>query len=197
MKATGHRCSARLAAWLLLVVGSAPNAFASPGARAGFGSRAQALAGADVGDSQGSSAVFENPGALVQTPDTELSLGTSYNSYDFTLDDGDVGLTSVPTLDFGVVIPGSVATIPLAFGLALSLPDFHYSNLHNADPTVAYFPLDDAGPRLFDLGMSLAVRPVAWLAIGGGVGFLAAARGGFRVEGTAVAANGSGSCCAT
>jgi long-chain fatty acid transport protein len=137
--------------------------------------------------------VFENPAALVQTPDTELSLGMSYTSYDFTLDDADAGLTSVPTLDFGAVIPGSVVTIPIAFGLALSLPDWRYSNLHNADPTIAYFPLDDSGPRLFDLGMALAVRPVSWLALGGGVGFLAAAQGGFRVSGTAVAADGGGS----
>lgn len=193
MKAKGCRSPLSGLAFALLVVSSAPNVLASPGARAGFGSRSQAFAGAEVGDAQGPSAVFENPGALVQTPDTELSLGTSYNSYDFRLDDEEVGLASVPTLDFGVVIPGSVATIPIAFGLALSLPDFRYSNLHNADPTVAYFPLDDSGPRLFDLGMALAVRPVAWLAIGGGVGFLAAARGGFRVEGTAVAANGIGS----
>jgi long-chain fatty acid transport protein len=195
MKATRSRRlrpAFRVALALLLLV-PAPDAAASPGARAGFGSRSQAFAGAEVGDAQGPPAVFENPGALVQTPDTELSLGTSFNSYDFALDDADVGLSSVPTLDFGVVVPGSVATIPVAFGLALSLPDFRYSNLHNADPTVAYFPLDDSAPRLFDLGMALAVRPVAWLAVGGGVGFLAAARGGFRVQGTAVAADGSGS----
>jgi long-chain fatty acid transport protein len=195
MKATRSLClrSALRATLVLLGVFSAQNVVASPGARAGFGSRSQAFAGAEVADAQGPPAVFENPGALVQTPDTELSLGTSYTSYDFALDDADVGLSSVPTLDFGAVIPGSVATIPIAFGLALSLPDFRYSNLHNADPTVAYLPLDDSGPRLFDLGMALAVRPVAWLAVGGGVGFLAAARGGFRVQGTAVAADGSGS----
>jgi long-subunit fatty acid transport protein len=172
---------------------AAPSAGASPGARAGFGSRSQAFAGAEVGDARGPAAVFENPAALVQTPDTELSLGMSYTSYDFTLDDEDAGLSSVPTLDFGVVIPGSVVTIPVAFGLSLSLPDWRYSNLHNADPTIAYFPLDDSGPRLFDLGMALAVRPASWLAVGGGVGFLAAAQGGFRVTGTAVAADGGGS----
>ncbi len=194
MRATPScRGSALRAALALGSLFAAANAGASPGASAGFGSRSQSFAGADVADARGSSAVFENPGTLVQAPDTLLSLGTSYTSYDFSVDGDDAGLTSVPTLDFGVVIPGSVATIPIAFGLALSLPDFRYSNLHNADPTVAYFPLDDSGPRLFDLGMALAVRPVAWLAVGGGVGFLAAARGGFRVEGTAVAANGSGS----
>jgi long-subunit fatty acid transport protein len=166
---------------------------ASPSARAGFGSRSQALAGAEVADARGASGVFENPAALVQTPDTELALGTSFTSYDFTVDGTTSDLPAVPTFDFGLVVPGSVLTIPIAFGLALSLPDGRFSKLHNADPTVPYYPLDDSGPRLFDLGMALALRPTSWLAVGGGVGFLAAAQGGFRVTGNAVAADGTGS----
>jgi len=178
------------AAFVLLVSESVR---ASPGARAGFGSRSEALAGAEVADARGAPAVFENPAALVQAPDTELSLGATFTSYDLSLDSEDAGLASVTTLDFGAVIPGSILTVPVAFGLALSLPDGRLSKLHNAEPTSAYFPLDDSGPRLVDLGMALAVRPTAWLAVGGGVGFLAAAQGGFRVTGTAVAADGSGS----
>jgi long-subunit fatty acid transport protein len=177
---------------VVVVASFAPHALASPGARSGFGSRAQALAGADVADARGATAVFVNPAALVQTLDTELSLGMSTTSYELTIDGRDAKLATVPTLDFGVVVPGSVITIPVAFGLDLSLPDGRFSKLHNADPALAYFPLDDSGPRLLDLGMALAVRPVAWLAVGGGVGFLAAAQGGFHGIGTAVAADGSG-----
>jgi long-chain fatty acid transport protein len=169
------------------------SAAASPGARSGFGSRSQAVAGAEVADARGAPAVFENPAALVQTPDTELSLGTTFTTYDLTLGGHDPGLASVTTLDFGVVVPGSIATIPVAFGLALSLPNGRLSKLHNADPTSPYYPLDDAGPKLVDLGMALSLRPTAWLAVGGGVGFLATAQGGFSVTGTAVAADGSGS----
>jgi long-chain fatty acid transport protein len=176
-----------------LVGFSSLSAGASPGARAGFGSRSQAVAGAEVADARSGAAVFENPAALVQTPDTELSLGTSTTSYDFALDGRDAGLPPVATFDFAAVVPGSVLTVPVAFGLALSVPDGRFSKLHNAEPTNAYYPLDDSGPRLLDLGMALALRPTAWLAIGGGVGFLAAAQGGFRVTGTAVAADGSGS----
>ncbi|HEX6275423.1 MAG TPA: outer membrane protein transport protein [Polyangiaceae bacterium] len=165
---------------------------ASPSASSGFGSRAQAFAGADVADPHGGGAVFENPAALVHAADTELSLGTSVSTYDFSIDGEDTGLPAVPAFDFGAVVPGSVLTVPVAFGLALSLPDGRFSKLHNADPTVAYYPLDDAGPRLLDLGLALAIRPLPWLAVGGGVGFLAAAQGGFRVEGNAVAADGSG-----
>lgn len=169
------------------------SAQASPSARVGFGSRSQALAGAEVADARGAPGVFENPAALVQSTDTELTLGTSFTSYDFTVDGASSDLPAVPTLDFGAVVPGSVLTIPVAFGLTLSLPDGRFSKLHNADPTQPYYPLDDSGPRLLDLGMALALRPTAWLAVGGGVGFLAAAQGGFRVTGTAVAADGTGS----
>jgi long-chain fatty acid transport protein len=165
---------------------------ASPSASSGFGSRAQAFAGADVADARGGAAVFENPAALAHAADTELSLGTSINTYDFSIDGEDAALPAVPTFDFGIVLPGSVLTVPVAFGLALSLPDARFSKLHNAEPTTAYYPLDDSGPRLLDLGMALAIRPLPWLSLGGGVGFLAAAQGGFRVEGTAVVADGSG-----
>lgn len=182
----------RVAFAVTLVLASS-RSFASPGTRAGFGPRSQAFAGAEIADAQGSSAVFENPAALVQAPDAELSLGTTFTSYDLAVDELDDGLSSVTTLDFGAVVPGSVLTIPVAFGLSLSLPNGRFSELHTADPTSPYYPLDDSGPRLFDLGMALAVRPLSWLAVGGGVGFLAAAEGGFRVTGTAVAADGSGS----
>jgi long-subunit fatty acid transport protein len=182
----------RVAVALALSCASA-RVVASPGQRAGFGSRSQAFAGAEIGDAAGPFGVFENPATLVQAPDTELTLGTTLTSYDLAVDDRDDGLDSVTTFDFGVVVPGSVLTIPIAFGLALSLPNGRFSELHNADPTIPYYPLDDSGPRLFDLGMAFAVRPVSWLAVGGGVGFLAAAEGGFRVTGTAVAADGGGS----
>ena len=64
----------------------AAGAQASPSARFGFGSRSQALAGADVADARGAPGVFENPAALVQSTDTELTLGTSFTNYDFTVD---------------------------------------------------------------------------------------------------------------
>jgi long-chain fatty acid transport protein len=180
-------------AFAVALVLAPSRSFSSPGSRAGFGPRSQAFAGAEIADAEGAPAVFENPAALVQAPDAELSIGTTFTSYDLAVDDLDDGLSSVTTLDFGAVLPGSVLTIPVAFGLALSLPNGRFSQLHSADPTSAYYPLDDSGPRLFDLGMALAVRPLSWLAVGGGVGFLAAAEGGFRVTGTAVAADGSGS----
>jgi long-chain fatty acid transport protein len=179
---------------LSAAVAAAPQvASASPSASSGFGSRAQSFAGADVADARGGGAVFENPATLVHAADTELSLGTSVTTYDFSIDGEDTSLPAVPTFDFGAVVPGSVLTVPVAFGLSFSLPDGRFSKLHNADPTAAYYPLDDSGPRLLDLGMALAIRPLPWLSLGGGVGFLAAAQGGFRVEGTAVAADGSGS----
>ena len=182
------------AALAALVGFSSLSAGASPGARAGFGSRSQALAGAEVADARSGAAVFENPAALVQTPDTELSLGTSYTTYDFAIDGRDAGLASVPTLrlcrrDSGVGPHDSRRFRPRAVAARRSLLE---ASQRRADDSPTY-PLDDSGPRLLDLGMALALRPMAWLALGGGVGFLAAAQGGFRVTGTAVAADGSGS----
>ncbi|HWZ89906.1 MAG TPA: hypothetical protein VNW92_13685, partial [Polyangiaceae bacterium] len=52
--------------------------------------------------------------------------------------------------------------------------------------------LDDGLPELFNLGADIALRPLSWLSLGGGVGFLAATQGGFDVRGTALLADGQG-----
>ena len=180
-----------LATWaaLVLVAGSA---VASPGSNLGFGTRSPALAGATVADSEGPVSVFENPAELVRAPGTWLSLGYGTSSFDFRVDGRDAGLESVGTIDFGAVVPGAVLELPVAFGLAFSLPNGRFSRLRTALPTDPHWPLDDARSELFDLGMALAARPLESLSLGVGVGFLAAVRGRFRVLGTAVAADGSG-----
>ena len=185
----GRLCAggARGAGWVFFIFCEA-----SPGARAGFGSRSQALAGADVGDAGSGAAVFVNPAALVQTPDTELSLGTSIHQLRLYVRRNARGAPSVPTFDFAAVIPGSVLRFPsrsvsrcrcpTGASRSFTMPSRRSRTTRSTTPAPACS---------ISAWRSRSGR--AWLAIGGGVGFLAAAQGGFRVAGTAVAADGSGS----
>jgi len=174
-------------------LGVALPAGASPDIDFGFGSRAQALGGAGVAIADDASAVFHNPSGLVRAEHVSLTFGYSSTSYSLETSGNPTALPSVQTIDAGLVVPGAIFTVPVAFGLALALPDGRLSRLREPQPTEPYWALDDATPRLVDVGSTFAVRPLPWLLLGGGIGFQASLRGTFRVEGTAVVADGSGS----
>jgi long-subunit fatty acid transport protein len=179
-------------AFVAAVVLGPRGAGASPDALRGFGPRSGALAAANVADLDDASAVLQNPSGLVRASGTTLSL--AYDRQASSLEGDGVAAPFLPidTLELGIVVPGSLAGFPVAFGLALALPDGRLSRLGQVEPTTRYFPLDDAGPRLVDLGVALAVSPFEGLEVGGGVGFVASLSGGFDVAGTVVPRDANG-----
>ncbi len=190
-RARGPRCWFR---GLFLVLALHPRpARANPDTLRGVGLRSQALAAANVADVDDAASVLENPAGVARAPGTLLSLGFAFTSYALEADGVRAPLEDVRSVELGVVVPGHVRGVPVGFGLHLALPDGRLSKLHQVRATDAYFPLDDAGPRLLNLGTVVAVTPFRGLSIGGGVGFLASLDGGFEVTGTAVVADGTGS----
>ena len=177
----------------LAVVGSARPSFASPGIDFGFGSRAQALGGAGVAIADDAAAVFHNPSGLVRAEHVAVTAGYSSVSYSQSVSGTPADLPTVQTFDAGLVVPGRLGKVPVAFGFALALPDGRLSRLREPQAAEPYWALDDASPRLVDVGSTFAFRPIPELAIGGGIGFQASLRGTFEVEGTAVVADGAGS----
>jgi hypothetical protein len=176
------------------LVGLAPTRVsASPDALRGFGPRNGALAGANVADQDGPAAVLSNPSGLVRAAGTTLWIGYDRHASSLRADGADAGLSTIQTFEFGVAVPGSFAGVDVAFGLVLALPDGRLSRLRQAERTAPYFPLDDAGPRLVDLGVALAVRPLPSLELGGGIGYVASLSGGFTVAGTVVPRDADGS----
>jgi long-chain fatty acid transport protein len=170
-----------------------PPAAASPELDFGFGARSQALAGAGTATADDAAAVFQNPSGLVRARAVGVSFG--YASVDYALehDGSEAALPTVNAIEAGLVLPGAIRGIPVAFGFALALPNGKLSRLREAEPTTPYWPLDDASPRLVDIGTGFAARPFDSLVIGAGVGFVASLRGTFHVHGTAVATDGKGS----
>jgi long-subunit fatty acid transport protein len=185
--------SARRAAVLLALLLLPARAAASPELDFGFGARSQALAGAGVAIAADPSAVFQNPSGLARARDVSVSLGYATVSYGLEDNDQAAALPTVNALEAGLVVPGAIRGMPVAFGLMLALPDGKLSRLREADPATPYWPLDDAGPRLVDIGTGFAARPLESLVLGAGIGFVASLRGNFGVQGNAVAADGTGS----
>lgn len=178
---------------LLLGLGVAPPVLASPELDFGFGARSQALAGAGTATADDAAAVFQNPSGLVRARSVGVSFGYASTDYALELNGEAAALPTVNSIEAGVVVPGFIRKLPVAFGFALALPNGKLSRLREAEPTMPYWPLDDASPRLVDVGTGFAARPFESLVIGAGVGFVASLRGTFHVHGTAVARDGKGS----
>jgi len=168
-------------------------AAASPELDFGFGARSQALAGSGVALADDAAAVFQNPAGLARAQGVELSFSYAFVNYALAANGAPSGLPNVNAFEGGLVVPGSIRGVPVAFGFSMALPDGRLSRLHQADPSEPYWPLDDAGPRLVDVGTGFAARPLRQLTLGAGVGFVASLNGDFGVYGNAVAADGNGS----
>ena len=170
----------------------AATAVASPELDFGFGARSQALAGAGVAIADDPSAVFQNPSGLARAKAVAVSIGYAVVSYGLSDNGVAAPLPTVNALEAGLVVPGAIRGMPVAFGLMLALPDGKLSRLREAEATVPNWPLDDAGPRLVDVGTGFAARPLPELVLGAGVGFVASLRGDFGVRGNVVPADASG-----
>jgi long-subunit fatty acid transport protein len=167
-------------------------ASASPELDFGFGARSQALAGAGTAIADDAAAVFQNPAGLARAQGVTVNFGYAFVNYALENNGAPAAIPDVNALDGGLVVPGSIRGVPVAFGFSIAMPDGRLSRLREAVPSEPYWPLDDAGPRLVDVGTGFAARPLPELVIGAGIGFVASLRGDFGVYGNAVAADGNG-----
>ncbi len=150
-----------------------------------FGAQAAAMAGAAAARADGHAAVYYNPAGLAETPGVEVALGYSYNHVALAVGGQDNNVSDVSGIAGGLAVPGRVAGLPFAFGIALQMPDSALSYVHARRQEQPRWELYDARDQLLFLGATLAIKPASWLAIGGGVGFLSATRGRFGVRGRA------------
>lgn len=169
---------------ILLAQSSA--AEANPLGTYGFGSRETALGGAVTADTSSGSAVFYNPAGLAWAQRLELSLGYLRVDQRLQINGRDNGVDAVRGVNVGVVAPGKIAKIPFAFGLAAHLPDERISRVRTMRQEIPRWELYDNRAQILFIATTLAIRPVPWLALGGGVAFLSSTRGDFGISGAAV-----------
>lgn len=168
-------------------------AAAGPSEGFGFGARSTALGGAVSADVRDGSAVFYNPAGLALAERTELSAGFAHVAYRLEQGSDRARIDSLSVFEASLTARGAIARMPVAFGLALALPNGHLSKMRSLGETEPHWVLYETLPELVDLGAQIALRPLDELAIGGGVGFLAATHGGFGVTGTVPLSDGKGS----
>lgn len=179
---------ARLFAVLLglAVVALAPRtARANPLDTFGFGSRETAMGGAVSADVRGWSASYYNPAALARSRGLEIGAGYFRAHHHLAIDGADTGVDPVKGFNGGLVAPGRLFGIPFAFGLAVHLPDDRISRVRALRQEQPRWELyDNRNQRLF-LAANLAIEPVPWLWIGGGLSFMSSTRGRLDIGGRA------------
>ncbi len=151
----------------------------------GFGSRGAAMAGAVAADVSDFSSTYYNPAGLVGARGVELSMGYIAAHNGLLINDQDSDVDPVRGLVGGLVVPGKVFGLPFAIGVATYLPDKGLSHIEARRQEVPRWELYDTRPSLIFLATNLAIQPVSWLQVGGGVAYLAATRGRFGIRGQA------------
>jgi long-subunit fatty acid transport protein len=174
------------ATFAVLALAAAPHhAHASAPGTYGFFSRSSALAGAVVADAPDASACFYNPAALVSAPGLGLSIGYSYADNRLRINGKDNDVVDVHGLSAGIVAPGRIGRLPFAFGIATYMPDDGLSRIRALRQETPRWELYNDRPTILFLAAQVAIRPLPWLEIGGGIAFLAATRGRFGIRGQA------------
>lgn len=152
----------------------------------GLGSRSTAMGGAVSASVTDFSANYYNPSGLALARGTDLSVGYMAVEQHLSMNGADSRVDPVHGVVGGAVARGEVLGMPFAFGLATHLPNDRLSRARTVRLDQPRFILYDNRPQLLYLSTNLAFSPAPWLAIGGGVTFLAATRGSFNITGTAV-----------
>ncbi len=151
----------------------------------GFGSRASAMGGAVSADATDFSANYYNPAGLAGDTGLRLALGYTYNWQNLRIQGKDSGVDAVRGLVFGFAAGGKLGGIPIALGIATHLPDQGISRVTALREGVVRWELYDSRASVLYLTTNIAIRPVPFLELGGGISFLAATHGRFEVTGTA------------
>ena len=179
----------RWQALILLLSVSAPLR-ATPVDSLGLGARAKALAGAVAADARDYSANYYNPSQLAFVESVQIGLGYTQTELDLTYGEKPAKLPPAQAWVVGVVAPGSIADIPVAFGVAAYLPVGHLSKnrtIREGDP---YWVFYEGRLQLLYTSVNIAVRPLAWWSLGLGTATLTTTKGGFEIRGTTVVPQG-------
>jgi long-chain fatty acid transport protein len=175
----------------LVVSAFAALLFAAAPARAneadayGLGSRATAMGGAVAADAADFSGNYYNPAALAGARGPSLSIGYMHAWNHLHTNGQDNGVADVHGIVGGLALPGKLFGVPFAFGVGLYLPDSGLSQITALRQETPRWALYGEPSSIIFIAANLAIRPVSWLELGGGVAFLAATKGNFQITGTA------------
>lgn len=173
----------------LALLVAAPAARANPLDMYGFGSRSSALAGAVSADVRDTTAVYYNPAGLARLRGLRLDVGYFRAEPSLRMNGLDSGVAPSHGVTVGVGAPGRVFGLPFAFGLAMHLPDDRVSQVIALPQSQPRWELYGVRLQRVYIAAMLAIAPVRWLRLGGGVAFMASTRGTVDITGVISATN--------
>jgi long-chain fatty acid transport protein len=157
----------------------------------GFSSRSSALAGAVSADVHDTSAVYYNPAGLTRLPGLRIDLGYFYAQPFLNFNGQDTGVAASHGVTGGIATPGRVFGLPFGFGIAFHIPDDRLSQNRALPQSQPRWELYDVRLQRLYIAAMVAISPVRWLRIGGGIAFMAATRGTVDITGNISAINPS------
>jgi long-chain fatty acid transport protein len=142
------------------------------------------MGNAAVAETHGYAANYYNPAALVRSRALEFGIGYFRAEHDLAIDGNDTHVDPVKGIDGGLVVPGRLI-VPFAFGIAVHLPDDRLSRVRALRQEQPRWELyDNRNQRLF-LAANVAIQPLPWLQIGGGLSFMSSTTGRLDIRGSA------------
>lgn len=149
----------------------ATTAYATPPDYLGYGSRSTSLGGAVTASVEDASAVYYNPAGLARSGDLRLQVGYFSQSPFLSINGEQSAVERLGGVSFGLVAPATFGDFRIAFGLGLQLPDQRVARTRSAIVDRPRWELYDTRSHRLYLSTHLAIRPVEWLTIGGGLVF--------------------------
>jgi long-chain fatty acid transport protein len=174
-----------LASSLAALLAVASPAAASPLDTYGFGSRETAMGSAVTADTKGFSSAFYNPAGAAFAKGLDLSFGYFRVDQRLAINGSDTGVDPVKGVVFGLAAPGTIAGLPFAFALGVHLPDDRLSRVRTLRQDIPRWEIYDNRAQILFIASTVAIRPLPWLSIGGGIGYLSSTRGSLDISGQA------------
>jgi len=167
----------------LAIVAAAAPAAAQPMDTYGMGSRSIALGGAVTADVEDFSANFYNPAGVVRSETLHFGIGWFWAEHDLSINDRDSNVDPVSGVVAGLNVPGNIGDFRFAFSLGLHLNDQRVSRTRTLPRMRPRWELYDNRQHRTFLAAHVAIEPVPWLRVGGGIGFLSFSEVDLRIRG--------------
>lgn len=174
---------------LALALLAPASALANPLDMYGFGPRGAALGGAVGADIADPTAVYYNPAGLARLRGLSVEVGYQYAAPTLRTDGRDNGVEASHGVVGGVAAPGRVFGVPFALGVAFHIPDARLSQVLTPVQTQPRWELYGVRTQRLFIGAAIAITPLRWLHLGGGVAFMASTEGSIEISGRISATN--------